>query len=384
MPEQKVQTSAGMETPSETVARVKAQMAANPSSATSPVDPIVDALTQRLTQQGKGISSSATSNLQDSINQAINQTQVSGNLETQRLQSEKDRELGYASETASNTLTNAMESQGGYAMQATALHALTDSTDKSVRDLNKRYEELILANDSATAKSVSDLIVKKLEFQQTQEQNYYQNLFALGNLQETAISRAQQSEQFWAKQEQDQTHFEAQLKQSKYEFDQNYAVQLQDLKIKQGQLEIARSNNALSWQEYALKKAQLNKDNTMVNTQAIIAQDIKSKLQTGKVTKEQLLSPEYLQHIIGATGYTGKLEELSAAVNGAYETVTNNRDFMDSLNKPQTGGNSGSFWDVFTKPNTPEASAQSAKNRDALGNYFSKVFSSGGGFSISG
>lgn len=195
--EPKVKTSAGMETASETVARINAAKATWSAAASNTTtnqggtgsNALVEMLTKRLTEQGKGISSSANTSLQDSINAAIANTELAGSLTTQRLQSERERELGFAQDRASATITGALESGSGYARQMMALKEMTETTEKSVRDLDKRYQESILAGDAATAQRIADLQIKKLELQQEAETQYMDNLFK-------AVSLEMQEKQF--------------------------------------------------------------------------------------------------------------------------------------------------------------------------------------------
>ena len=330
----KVQTSAGMETASETVARVKAQMAASgtdpaaPTTAAPASNPLIDVLTARLTDQSKGISSSSSSSLQASINEAISGAQRAGDLTTARLQSERSRELGYAKDQASDKYTTALEERTGYATQTAALRSLTDTTEKSVRDLDKRYQESILANDATTAKTISDLRIKKLEFQQTQEQNYYQNLFALGNLQEQAISRAQQSEQFWKKTKQDNDQFIATLTNSKDQFEKSYALQIKDLGLKEQQIGLQRQQNSLSFLQYKGQMQKIAEDKANATMSARIYSDMRKEVVDGGKSASSL-DPEayaawaYENYGAAASGMT--FEQISQTANSVKGSLVDNK-----------------------------------------------------------
>tara|TARA_R100001086_G_C11848217_1_gene261026 strand:- start:13755 stop:15035 length:1281 start_codon:yes stop_codon:yes gene_type:complete len=172
---------------------------------------LIDALTERLTQQGQGISTSSSSNLQQLISATISETQRAGELSRQRIQSERERELAFARGQAGATITGALEERTGYATQVVAINNLAETTEKSVRDLDKRYQEAIMANDAATAQRVADLQMQKLEFLNQQEQQFYDNLFSLANLQESAASREQQAAQFNRRLTSEEQRFERQL-----------------------------------------------------------------------------------------------------------------------------------------------------------------------------
>lgn len=284
-------------------------------------DGFIKAITERLTKQGQGISSSSSSNLKSEIEKAIIGTEQAGEMTRERLLSEKGREVSFARGQASDTYNEALEGRKGYGTQVSALRKLTETTEKSVRDLDQRYQEAILANDAATAKTISDLRIKKLEFQQQQEESFYSNLFALGNLQEQALNRAQQNEQFWIKKEQDDKQFVIELTNSKYEFEKTMGLQLQELSLKEQQLDIDRSRLNLSYQEYRDKKNELTKEKSFTNTKAIIAQDIKNKIAEG-IDTNLFLTPDYLQTVGEKTGFDGTTEELSTIIKDAFASVS--------------------------------------------------------------
>lgn len=341
----RIQTSAGMETADETVARISAALGGGtktdtpsiPTGPTTKANPLLEALSARLLQQTQGISSSSSSALQDSINEAIASSQTAGDLKSAALQSEREREVAFARDRAGATYTTALEGRTGYATQVAGLRELTETTEKSIRDIDKRYQESILANDSATAQRLADLRVKKLEFQMTQEQNFYQNLLAVGNLQQQALQMQQQNEQFWITKKQDEDQFTQQLTQSKYQFEQNYGISLQELGLKEQQLEIERQKFNLSLQEYNDRKKALQTEKNFTNTKALIAQDMKNKLSAGvtdadgnviKVTRDTLLTPAYMAQIAEATGFDGTTEELSQVISEAYGDISSDKKFM--------------------------------------------------------
>ena len=345
-----------METASETVARVKAQMAASgtdpaaPTTAAPASNPLIDILTSRLTDQGKGISSSSSSTLQQSITDAIASTKASGDATRARLLSEQTREVGAAKDVAYSDNLAYLTSQGGYALQTAALRTLTDSTEKSVRDLDGRYREALLANDATTAKSISDLIVKKAEFQQTQEQNYYQNLFALGNLQEQAISRAQQSEQFWTKQREDHNQFVANLDNSKYQFEQNYGLQLRDLGLKEQQIGLQRQQNNISYLQYKaqMQKIQEDKANTTISAQ--IYTDLRREVTDNGKTAADIDPDAYASWAYGHYGAAASgisFEQISAIAGGVKTSLITNKVAPANLGRGASAGDP-STWDFGT------------------------------------
>ena len=174
-------------------------------------DTLISTLSEYLTKQGQGISTSGSSNITNAISEAIAGTQTAGALSSAALESQRQRELGFAQDRASATFTGAMEGRTGYATQVVALRELTETTQKSVRDLDMRYQEAIMSNDAATAQRVADLQMQKLQFLQEQEQNFFSNVLQMANLQETAASRQQQESQFQRGLTADQSRLEQQL-----------------------------------------------------------------------------------------------------------------------------------------------------------------------------
>lgn len=268
-----------------------------------PENPLLDVLTKRLTQQAEGISSSSSSALQSEIAAAMDGVQAAGDLTAQRLQSEREREIGFARDRAGATYTGALEGRTGYATQVSALRELTDTTEKSVRDLDKRYQEALLANDANTASQMSDLRMKKLEFQQQQEQNFFSNVMSVANLQQSAIDSMMRREEFWAGQEQAQNQFVIQMARSAYEFEQNLGLQYKELGLKEQELQIAWDRNAISREELNLKKNEINKEKTTTTLQSIVYDRMK-KFATSGGDLNSKDAIEWQQEIISELGPT--------------------------------------------------------------------------------
>lgn len=283
-------------------------------------NPLIAALTERLTNQASGISTSSSSNLQNSINEAIAGTQMAGELSRQRLESERQRELGFARDRQGAQLTGALENRRGYATQVVALRELTETTEKEIKDLDQRYQEMIMAGDAATAQRVADLQMQKLEFLQEQEQQFYNNLISVANLQQEALQMAQQNEQFIRAQEQQERQFRDELKQSQYEFDRNYGLELDMMDIRERELDIQLERNQIAWAEYNQKKSEIVAEKNNINLQAIIAQDMKNQIAKG-VSLDELLGTDYMARMFETTGFEGSSEEMATLIRSAYSTV---------------------------------------------------------------
>ncbi len=289
---------------------------------TVPANPVLEALTQRLLGQTQGVSSSATSNLQRTINEAIAGTQQSGDLTTQRLQSERSREVAFMQDRNAAQYTNALESRSGYATQIAGLRELTETTEKSVRDLDQRYQEAILANDANTAKAISDLRIQKLAFQQEQEQNYFNNLISVAGMHTQTIGQMMQNEQFWAGQEQAERQFVTEMAQSQYQFNKNLAIQYKEIGLQEQELDIARERNQISWAELAARKAELKGNQNNLTTQMFINQRLMAMKEQGvnldATDKLQMTGELYAEIITANPNFSLDQETFSGLVNQGY------------------------------------------------------------------
>jgi len=277
-----------METATQTVARINASRKAFAENSDSSQgsqrgnsNALMEALTSRLTQQGQGISSSASSSIQASINDAMSDVQRGGESTFNRLQSERGREVGFASDRASAQLTGALESRTGFATQTIALRELTDSTEKSVRDLDQRYQEAIMANDANTASNMAGLRVKKLEFLQTQEENYYRNMITLAGMNQSQSQFEQEQERLGNNAITEAQQFRAKMKQTDDQFTDNLAVQYSQLDLQSQELDIARQRNNISQQEFNLRRSEIEKSKANTALKGMIGQSLVQKIQGG-------------------------------------------------------------------------------------------------------
>lgn len=172
---------------------------------------VLDKLAERLTQQGQGISTSSSSGIQSEIEKAMADVGAAGEATYQRLQSEHSREKGFAEDRASANITAAREGQTGYAQQIAGLNELTRTTEKSIRDLDQRYQESIMANDANTATQLASLRIEKLNFLDKQEQNFYSNLFSLAGLAQQEDANKSENERFWAGKKFEEQMFDKQM-----------------------------------------------------------------------------------------------------------------------------------------------------------------------------
>lgn len=142
----------------------------------SPVNSdFMDALQKQILGQS-GMVSSYNTTLQNNI-QSL---QDAGTKSDAATNLSFDRQREDALNTGQNDLMNGRAAGSGGIMNLAALRELTNTTDKNLNDLESRRQEALLNNDAATAKSISDMQTKALEFQQKANQDVFSNLLNLG------------------------------------------------------------------------------------------------------------------------------------------------------------------------------------------------------------
>jgi hypothetical protein len=133
--------------------------------------------------------SSTNSNLESRLNTAISGVETSAEKSNKALESAYGRERAFQEGQGSLKIQDQLEGRTGFATQMIALRNLVETTDKSLKDLEQRKNELILQNDANAAAKVSELQFKALEFQQQAQQQTFSNLLGMANF---GISSAQE------------------------------------------------------------------------------------------------------------------------------------------------------------------------------------------------
>lgn len=128
-----------------------------------------------------GIISSQGNSADNVFKSAIDTINTNRDTSNTKLQSEFERNAGYLGDNANQDMINGRAAGAGGIMNLGAYKALVDSTDKSLKDLAQRKEELVLSNNVAAADKVSELMLKQLEFKQDASQKFFSNLLGLGN-----------------------------------------------------------------------------------------------------------------------------------------------------------------------------------------------------------
>lgn len=155
----------------------------NPSDPSSnPSDPssLLSTIQQQLLDQS-GILSSNESEITNRVNASIDSIKTGTEASNKKLQSEFERNASYLGDKFNNDLTEGRAAGAGGIMNFAAFRSLVETTDKSLKDLAQRKEELVLQNNAKAAEKIADLEIKALETKQEASRQYFSNLLGFGN-----------------------------------------------------------------------------------------------------------------------------------------------------------------------------------------------------------
>jgi len=128
-----------------------------------------------------GVVSSTTSELEGRLNNAISGVETATEAGAAKIESEFGRELDFRKGVAGQAVTAGRAAGSGGVLNLSALRALTETTDKSLKDLEQRKQELILQNNATGAAKVAELEFSAIEFQQKAQQQTFSNLLGMAN-----------------------------------------------------------------------------------------------------------------------------------------------------------------------------------------------------------
>ena len=140
-------------------------------------------------------SSDLVSSAKTGFEQAIASATQIGAKGSERIESQAARELTFSKEQFEQQRQSQLSGMGG-AFNNAALQQLTERTEKSLRDLDDRRKEALLANDIATQQQIGQLQVQKLQFLQQAEQQSFSNLFNMGQFALNVKAEQRAAQQF--------------------------------------------------------------------------------------------------------------------------------------------------------------------------------------------
>ena len=126
---------------------------------------------------------------------AIAETKKAGEASRARIESQADREIAFEKEQFKQQRESATARTGG-AFNTAALKQLDERTEKSLKDMEQRKKELILAGESETARQISTLQVQEIAFKQQAEQQAFSNMLGIAGLGLSIQQAEQQKIQF--------------------------------------------------------------------------------------------------------------------------------------------------------------------------------------------
>lgn len=122
------------------------------------------------------IISSEDTNIEKAFEDIRGRTETELAKSTERIESQFGREIEFQRGEFARTRTSAVESQRGFATNTAALDALDTRTEKSLRDLEQRKQELILSGEIAASKEISQMMFDELKFKQDSQQKAFNNI----------------------------------------------------------------------------------------------------------------------------------------------------------------------------------------------------------------
>lgn len=161
------------------------------SSTPTKNDNFGQALLDRMMSMSPLVSSDNTS-----FETAISSSKQATEQGAQLIESKGSREISAAREKFGAERTTLLESGRGFMVNTAALRQLDESTDKSIKDMEARKDELILQNNIAGANRISDLQVKSEEFRQNARQQSFENIFKMGQFAIGLKAEERAAEQF--------------------------------------------------------------------------------------------------------------------------------------------------------------------------------------------
>lgn len=141
---------------------------------------LMSEIEKKLLSQSDLISSTNTE-LEDKISQAIGGVQKAADASAARTESEFGREIGYRIDKGEVERIGVNEASSGYSRQTALLRLMDERTDKDLKDLEMRKQELILQGESDAASTIASLQLEALKFRQDANQNVFNNLMGMGN-----------------------------------------------------------------------------------------------------------------------------------------------------------------------------------------------------------
>lgn len=317
-----------------TSTQTSSTVSTSPTNTTMPTTPdFLGQLQTKLLSQSDIISSENT-NLENKINASIASRQKSADLGGQAIASSYDRQIADATQKSNNLIDATRESQRGFATNTAQLRQLTEDTQKQLKDLEQRKQELIMTGQAQAASDISQLQFQAIQFHQQAQQQVFSNLLGMANF---GLQQQQ------AKQSAQQIQFQQQ--QALSEIAQKYGVQVnpgesfEDFSNRAIQHMGANSPAAL---EIAKIRADINQSNAAAaaSRAQVAGKDALSQLNietlgaaynAGALDLNLLKTPEQMANVIAA-GNTQNASQVNNQINQWFSGGTSKTSAMQLIN----------------------------------------------------
>lgn len=153
--------------------------------------------------------SSETDPLTESVQNAISGIGKGQEASAKRIESAAGRAAEELTTAGTQKLTAAQESQRGFATNTALIKSITADTEKSLKDLEQRKQELLLAGEADAAGKIAELQLKKIEFAENAKQRAFTNQLSLAGLGIQITAKEEAKKQF-------ESSFAFQKEQQKY------------------------------------------------------------------------------------------------------------------------------------------------------------------------
>lgn len=157
----------------------------------------MNALQDNLMQSAGAVSSNGN-NITSGINSAISSLQTANTATNAGLASQNQADVATAQQQGNNNMTAQLEARRGMATNTGIVQNIQLTTNKSINDLEEKYQAAISTGDAATATQISNLQVQALQLKQTTLESAFQNMTAIASTMNTAQTTqlAQQTQNF--------------------------------------------------------------------------------------------------------------------------------------------------------------------------------------------
>lgn len=176
-----VNTSAGPETATQTVSRIKDALANPTTSGTSSFDNSFFTSLQNTLLKNADLVSSGDSNIETAIGSAIDRINQGQAAQANRINSEAAEQSRNIQRSGLIQQTNAVEGRRGFATQTAVLRNILNTTNQELKDLETRRQDLLASGEAEAASQVAQLQVQSLQLAQQAKQNAVSNMINLSN-----------------------------------------------------------------------------------------------------------------------------------------------------------------------------------------------------------